>query len=251
MRSGARVVWGLAAGWALAAGCALQAQGTAASGGWHTLGKEGRGLLGTVTAVSADHFVVKTEKGVRARVYFSANTRILEQQLPADTAKQVDCLEMAESGQLEGTLQPVKANAIQRRDVIVAGGRVDEMTGQVGAVVIARLDRACAKEAQDRAKEYGKTWMAGRVAAIEGKRVTLETVMDPAPASFTVTDATVVRRQELVVSVSAMQVGDLLRVDGVRRHGVFVAKSIALMERPRLPRPRGGPVLPHGSEPRR
>lgn len=229
----------------------LHGQDVATTSGWHALGNEGRALLGTVSAVSADHFAVKTEKGVHADVYFSANTRILEQELPAKAGVPVDCLAMAEAGQMEGTLQPVKAVAIQRRDVIVAGGRVDAKTGQVGAVVIAKLDPVCARQAKERAKEYGKTWLAGRVTAIAGKRVTLETVMDPAPASFTITDATVVKRQQMVVPVSAMQVGDLLRVDGARRHGEFAAHSIVLMERSHYPRPHGGPVLPHGSEPPR
>jgi hypothetical protein len=233
----------------LALSGSLYAQDVATTTGWHALGNEGRALLGTVSAVSADHFAVKTERGVPADVYFSANTRILEQQLPAKAGVPVDCLAMAEAGQMEGTFQPVKAAAIQRRDVIVAGGRVDAKTGQVGAVVIAKLAPACARQAKERAKEYGKTWLAGRVTAIAGKRVTLETVMDPAPASFTITDATVVKQQQNLVPVSTMRVGDLLRVDGVRRHGEFAAKSIALMERPHYPRPRGGPVLPHGSEP--
>ncbi len=227
----------------------LHAQDVAATAGWHVLGNDGRALLGTVSAVGSDHFVVKTEKGVRANVYFSANTRIVEQQLPTKAEGPVDCLAMAEAGQMEGTLQPVKAAAIQRRDVIVAGGRVDAATGQVGAVVIAKLDPVCARQAKERAKEYGKTWLAGRVTAIAGKRVTLETVMDPAPANFTITGATVVKRQKMVVPLSAVQVGDILRVDGVRRHGEFAASSIALMARSHFPRPRGGPVLPHGSEP--
>ena len=251
MKMRARTMWVWLAGWSLAAGSAVVAQGTAATEGWHTLGKEGRGLLGTVTAVSADHFAVKTEKGVRASVYFNANTRIVAQHLPENAAQPVDCMAMAEAGELEGTMQPVKPDAIQRRDVIVAGGRVDAATGQVGAVVIARRDPVCARQAQQRAKYYGKTWLAGRVTAIEGNRVTLETVMDPAPASFLVTHATVLQRQGAAVPVSMLQVGDRMRVEGTRRRGVFTATSIAVMGEARFPRPRGGPALPHGGEPPR
>lgn len=251
MKMGAYAVLVLVAGCLLAAGNVLLAQGTAASEGWHTLGKEGRGLLGTVTAVSADHFAVKTEKGVRGSVYFNANTRIVVQQLPANAARTVDCIAMAEAGELEGTLQPVKPEAIRRRDVIVAGGRVDAATGQVGAVVIARLDPVCARQAQQRAKDYGKTWLVGRVTAIEGNRMTLETVMDAAPASFLVTPATVLRQQGVAMPVSSLQAGDRIRVEGARRRGVFTATSIAVMRGERFPRPRGGPVLPHGGEPPR
>jgi hypothetical protein len=213
------------------------------------LGKDGRGLLGTVTAVHSDHYSVKTEKGVRADVYFSANTRMVEQHLPANVAQPVDCLAMAEAGQMEGTLQAVKPEAIQRRDVIVAGGRVDTKTDDVGAVVIARLDPVCARQAQKRAKEYGRTWAAGRVTAISGNELTLETVMDPASVRVALTDATALKRQESVLPVSALEVGDAVRIEGMRVHGVFTAKTIAVMRRPSMPRPRGGPVLPHGSEP--
>ncbi|MDE3061584.1 MAG: hypothetical protein KGJ51_00845 [Acidobacteriota bacterium] len=249
MKMRARTMWVWMAGWSLATASAVVAQGTAATEGWHTLGKEGRGLLGTVTSVSADHFAVRTEKGVRASVYFNANTRIVAQHLPENAAQPVDCMAMAEAGELEGTMQPVKPDAIQRRDVIVAGGRVDAATGQVGAVVIARLDPVCAKQAQQRAKAYGKTWLAGRVTAIEGNRVTLETVMDPEPVSFIVTGATVVQRQGTTTPAGALQAGDRIRVEGMRRGGVFTAKSIAVMGGERFPRPRGGPVLPRGGEP--
>ncbi len=244
--AGNRRVWTM--GLALMAGSVLHAQGSVADG-WHVLGKEGRGLLGTVTAVHSDHYSVKTEKGVRAEVYFSANTRMVDQHLPANAAQPVDCLAMAEAGQLEGTLQPVKPEAIRRRDVIMAGGRVDAKTGDVGAVVIARLDPVCARQAQRRAKEYGKTWVAGRVTAISGNELTLETVMDPALVRVVLTDATVLKRQESAIPVSALVVGDSVRIAGSRAHGVFTAKTIAVMRRPPMPRPRGGPVLPHGGEP--
>lgn len=222
---------------------------TPAGAGWHVLGKDGRGLLGTVTAVAANHFSVKTETGARAVVYFGANTRVLDQHLPAGAVKPVDCLAMAEAGQLEGTLQPVKAAAIQPRDVIVAGGRVDAAKGQVGAVVIARLDPVCAKQAKERAKQYGRTWLAGRVTGIEGEFLTLETVMDPAAINFSVTDTTVVKQRGIVIPVSGLQVGDMVRVDGARKHGLFVAASIVVLNKPVYPRPRGGPVLPRGGPP--
>src|SRR5450631_3379698 len=41
----------------------------------------GRGLMGTVTEVTADHYTVKTETGEIYTVHYSVNTRILK--LPA------------------------------------------------------------------------------------------------------------------------------------------------------------------------
>ena len=39
----------------------------------------GRGIMGTVTEVAADHYTVKTENGETYTVHFSANTRIFKQ----------------------------------------------------------------------------------------------------------------------------------------------------------------------------
>ena len=39
----------------------------------------GRGVIGTVTEVAADHYTIKTEMGEVYTVHFSANTRITKQ----------------------------------------------------------------------------------------------------------------------------------------------------------------------------
>src|SRR5271168_728011 len=39
----------------------------------------GRGILGSVTEVAADHYTIKTDNGETYTVHFSANTRIVKQ----------------------------------------------------------------------------------------------------------------------------------------------------------------------------
>ncbi len=43
------------------------------------MGMMGRGLMGTVTEVAADHYTIKTEMGDVYTVHFTANTRITKQ----------------------------------------------------------------------------------------------------------------------------------------------------------------------------
>ena len=42
-------------------------------------GMMGRGLMGTVTEIAADHYTIKTDAGEIYTVHFSANTRIVKQ----------------------------------------------------------------------------------------------------------------------------------------------------------------------------
>jgi hypothetical protein len=45
----------------------------------------GRGVLGTVTEVAADHYTIKTDAGLTYTIHYSANTRIVKQ--PPGTAR--------------------------------------------------------------------------------------------------------------------------------------------------------------------
>src|SRR5208283_4430717 len=48
-------------------------------GGGGGMGMMGRGLVGTVTEASADHYTIKTDAGDVYTVHFSASTRIVKQ----------------------------------------------------------------------------------------------------------------------------------------------------------------------------
>src|ERR1019366_8601861 len=54
-----------------------QSQGP--DGGGRRGGMMGRGVMGTVTEVAADHFTVKNEAGEVYTIHFSANTRMMKQ----------------------------------------------------------------------------------------------------------------------------------------------------------------------------
>ncbi len=218
-----------------------------AANGWHRLGDEGRGVLGTVTAVAGDHFSVKTETGAHTAVYFSANTRFLKQVIARSAGPAVDCNAELEMARLPGTLEPWKAAGIQSQDVIAASGEGDAAERQVGAVVIVLLDPGCAREAGKLLANYGKTWLAGRVTAVQGSRITLASAIDLGSRTLVVGAKTEVEQAGTGNKVDAVQVGDMVRVEGARRHGVFAAKTIRVVV---FPRPHGGPQLPREGEPR-
>ncbi len=218
-----------------------------AATGWHRLGDEGRGVLGTVTAVAGDHFSVKTEKGAHTAVYFSANTRFLKQVIARTAGQGVDCSAELEMARLPGTLEPWKAAGIQRHDVIAASGEGDAAERHVGAVVIVLLDPGCAREAGKLLADYGKSWLAGRVTAVQGYRITLASAIDLGSRTIVVSADTAVEQAGTGNKVDAVRVGDMVRVEGAERHGVFAAKTIRVVV---LPRPHGRPDLPRGDAPR-
>ncbi|MGA8043934.1 MAG: hypothetical protein WCA37_14150 [Terracidiphilus sp.] len=222
------------------------AQAPTASG-WHRLGDEANGVLGTVTSVAADRFSVKTEKGVRATVYFSANTRFLKQVMPPGAGQPKDCTADLKIARLPGTLEPWRADGIVRGAVIAASGRVTEAQRNVGAVVIVLLDPACAKQARKLLADYGSSWLAGRVIAVDGDRVTLASAIDQGTRVVVLRSDTVVMQAGTGTKADAVHVGEMLRVEGKRRHGAFEAKTVHVLV---LPRPRGGPKLPPGNAPR-
>ena len=222
------------------------AQGPTASG-WHRLGDEANGVLGTVTSVAADRFSVKTEKGVRATVYFSANTRFLKQVMPAGAGQPMDCTADLKIARLPGTLEPWRADGIVPGAMIAASGRVTETQRNVGAVVIVLLDPACAKQARKLLADYGSRWLAGRVIAVDGDRVTLASAIDQGTRIVVLRRDTVVMQAGTETKADAVHVGEMLRVEGKRRQGAFEAKTVRVLV---LPRPRGGPKLPPGNTPR-
>ena len=195
-------------------------------------GMGGRGVGGTVSEVAADHYTIKTLTGEIITVHYSANTRVLMQ--PARPAG---------AGAMRVPPQEIKAADIRVGDAIMAMGEVDATAKSVGAMTVVKLDPERAHEMQAMQANFGKTWLMGRVTAVNETKVTLHSQMDDADHTFVADENTSFRRRREPVTLADIQVGANVRVEGTVKEGVFVASGVNVMGPPVSggPAPREGP----------
>jgi len=221
----------------------------------------GRGTVGTVTEVAADHFMVKTELGEVYTIHFSANTRMMKQ-LPGGggfrrgqgQGERQGAGQGSNGGAGEGEMrtppEPIKAADIKVGDVIAASGETDANAKSVGAVFVMLIDPERAKEMRAMEANFGKTWLAGRVTAINEVKVTLEGGPDRAAHSFVADENTTFRKRRDPITLADVQVGDMVRVEGAVKEGTFVATSVTDMGAPPSgPRDGNGPGPAPPAEP--
>ncbi len=217
-------------------------------GGWGGGMGMGRGLMGTVTEVAADHYTIKTETGETYTVHTSANTRILKQP-PRPRG------EGAEGGGSErgsgggggwgggggnNPPTPLKSTDIKVGDAIAAMGEVDATAKSVGATVVMQIDPERAKQMREMQANYGKTWLMGKVTAIDGVKVTLMGAVDNTPHAFVADENTTFRKRRDPITLADIQVGDTVRAEGALKDGTFVATAVSAMGPP-PGGPAGGP----------
>jgi Domain of unknown function (DUF5666) len=237
-------------------------------GGGPGQGMIGRGLSGTVTEAAADHFTVKSFTGDIYTIKFTAETRMTKQ--PAGqrgTGGAPGFNRGAGQGQAEGggqqggngaqgqaqgrrfggnPAQQIKATDIKVGDAITAVGDVDSTAKSVSATLIMQLDPERAKQMQDMEASYGKSWLMGKVTAVDGVKVTLTGSVDNAPHSFLADENTTFRRRRDPITLADIQVGDTIRADGAVKDGVFTAATVTAMggaagENPAGPPPGSAP----------
>jgi len=200
----------------------------------------GRGLMGSVTEVAADHYTIKTDTGETYTVHFSVNTRILKQQARADGAAR------GEGGPGGGNPpNTIKPSDIKVGDAIGAMGELDPNAKSIGAAMVMVMDPERAKQMREMQTNYGKTWIMGKVTAIDGVKVTLMGSVDNAAHSFVANENTTFRKRRAPITLADIQVGDMVRVEGGIKSGDFVATSVDAMGVP----PGGGPSVPRNGSP--
>jgi preprotein translocase subunit YajC len=199
--------------------------------GWGMGG--GGGLTGTVTEVAADHYTIKTDAGESYTVHISANTRIM---------KQVVQRTGAGGG---NPPQALKATDIKVGDVVAALGEVDAAAKSIGAMAVLQIDPERAKQMREMQANYGKTWLMGKVTAINETKVTLEGSMDKAAHTFVADENTTFRKRRDPITLADIQVGDVVRAEGAVKDGIFVAASVSVMGMP----PGGMPMVPREGAP--
>jgi len=196
----------------------------------------GAGIAGTVTETAANHYTIKTDAGDIYTVYFSVNTRILKQEIRR----------RGERGEGGGNPpQILKPTDIKVGDAVGVMGEVDAAAKSVGAVVIAQLDPERARQIRERLANYGKTWLQGKVTAINETKVTLYGMMDSIKHTFEANEDTTFRKRREPITLADIQVGDVVHVEGTVKDGIFVAASVAVMVMP----PGGTPTVPRDSAP--
>ncbi|MGD0740670.1 MAG: DUF5666 domain-containing protein [Terracidiphilus sp.] len=217
-------------------------------------GMMGRGLMGTVTEVAADHYTIKTEMGDMYTIHFGANTRITRQPAGMRGPGGGGGGGYGRGGGGGGTPpQEIKAADIKVGDAIVATGDTDVTAKSVAAMRVVQLDPATVKQIQEMAANFGKTWLQGKVTAINGTTITLTGSLDNAPHTVVADENTTFRRRRDPITLADIQVGDTVRADGAVNNGVFTATAVSMgggMSGPPHTGPAGPPAgAPSGPPP--
>jgi Domain of unknown function (DUF5666) len=233
-------------------------------GGGGSGGMMSAGLWGTVTAAGADQYTIKTDAGDVYAVHFSADTRILK--MPAFVRREGSQGSGAGQGGAQGggqgsgggqggwqgrgmggtPPQQLKPTDIKVGDVIQVRGQIDEAAKSVPASAIVQLDPDRVAQMREMNANFGKTWLMGKVTAIDGVKVTLTGTLDSASHSFVADENTTFRQRRDPITLADIQVGDMVRAEGVMKDGVFTATAVNSMG---APPPPSNATMPRVSPP--
>jgi hypothetical protein len=210
----------------------------------------GRGIMGTVT----------DETGEIYTVHFGANTRIMKQPAGMRGGGQGTGGGQGRGGGQGGgggmgagggmgrggnPPEQIKATDIKVGDAVGAMGEIDATGKSVGAVAILLLDPERARQMEEMRANYGKTWMMGKVTAIDGVKVTIIGSTDDLPLAFVADENTTFRKRRDPITLADIQVGDTVRADGALKDGAFTATTVNVMGMPQ----GGTPTVPRNPPP--
>jgi len=214
------------------------------------MGMMGHSVAGTVTEVAADHYTIKSFTGETYTVHYSANTRILKQPAGGGGGRGYGGGGYGGGGYGGGRRgegggnppQQIKATDIKVGDSIAAMGDVDASAKSVGATGVMLLDPERAKQMAQMEADYGKTWLMGKVTSINETKVTVTGGPDDTAQTFVADENTTFRKRRDPITLGDVQVGDMVRVEGAVKNGVFTATTVSDMGVPGEGRvPRNGP----------
>ena len=215
----------------------------------------GSGIMGTVTEVASDHLTIKNDAGESWTINYSVNTRIMKQAPrapgPPGVSNQAGSPPSPDGppgrGMGMGGNPPsaIKASEIKVGDTVMAGGEMNKDAKSMGAVGIMVLDPERARQMRAMQANFGKTWLMGRVTAINETTVTIQGGPGNASHTFIADENTAFRRRREPITLGDIQVGDTVRVDGALKAGQFVATAVSVMP----PQGMGGPMPRQGQPP--
>jgi hypothetical protein len=201
-------------------------------------------MVGTVTEAAADHYTIKTDAGEIYVVHFSVNTQILKQ-VVRRRGEGPEGMGAGGGNREPSPPQIIKPGEIKVGDAIAAMGEVNAGAESVGATHIMLIDPERAKEMREQQADYGKTWLMGKVTAVDGVKVTLMGANDNAAHAFVADENTTFRKHHEPITLADVQVGEMVRVEGAVKDGTFVAASVVVMGIP----PGGTPAVPREAAP--
>jgi len=190
------------------AGLARAQQGPpeAADRGWGMGGMAANSAHGTVTALDGNEITVKDEQGQEYKVVTGPNTHFRKDRQEARLAD------------------------VHVGDVVVAMGNVDGKT--VGAAFLMVLNPQQAAEMKKRIAEFGKTWTAGKVTAINDLTLTVERP-DKATQTIAVDENTLFQKRgrgmQEDITFPDIKVGDLVNARGAMQGNHFMATTLTVM----------------------
>ncbi len=123
-------------------------------------------------------------------------------------------------------------------------GDVDAKAKTITAQFVVQVDPQRAAEQRQQQAGFGTTWLAGKVTAVDGVKVTLTGSADNAPHTFVADENTTFRQRREPVTLADIQSGDTVRVEGALKDGVFTATAVTLQRQqttPNLPSASGQP----------
>jgi len=170
------------------------------------LGPNGKGVMGTVTAVSPGGFSVKTADGEAWKVTVGDNTRITHDREPA-------------------SIKEIKPGV-----GVLAVGQADASAANTLHAVFASYQTA--DEVKTRFASFGKTWVAGKVTAIDGTKITI-TVQQPGESAsrnltFVVDETTDFKKGRDEATLADLKAGDYVMGKGAVKAGTFVPTELAI-----------------------
>jgi hypothetical protein len=192
-------------------------RGGGMGGGMFMMG--GNSAHGTVTAITGTEIAIKDEQGQIYKVETGPNTHIRKDR------------------------EEARISDIHVGDTIVAGGNLDDQARTVGAMFVMVLDPQQAAQMQKMRAEFGKTWTAGKVTAMNGLTVTIERP-DKVAQTIAVDENTTFhkgsRGNATDITFPDIKVGDMVNARGALQGGSFLATNLTVME------PRQGGAGQHG-----
>ena len=220
----------------------------------------GRMVRGTVTAVAGDKVTLKTEAGDTFSVAITPNTRVMKDR------------------------QQVKPGDIKVGDGIGAGGELDQASKTVHALFVSLVSAEEVKKMKD---SFGKTWISGKVTAIDDLKITIMR-SDKVSQTIAVDDDTSFKRGGRgmamamqggssvpmgegggyrngggngagrpqgadagePITLADVKVGDMVAGQGALKNGIFVPTTLAVSDPlQRRRRQQGEVISPAGASP--
>jgi hypothetical protein len=173
--------------------------------------------MGTVAGVFSDHFII-SDGGANYTVRFTAGTSFHRIE---------SCVGR---GSLGGSSRPsIRPDQIAVNDRVLIIGRLDEAAKLITAKDITRSEPGTSIHGGAMA-DHGKTWLMGKVTAIEGPRITIR---DNGTNETVSNKDTVFQRGLDPVTLADIQVGDMLLINGSVTEGTFVATKVTAVPKPK------------------